>query len=389
MLGITEKYNQFKKSTYFAGGKFVIYAARVYLAATFAAGCLGAVIGFPLLTFPLAMLISNPVVWVLMGVVLTAAYKMVVKPLFHLAKDYINKKKAPEGEKSEEKEVEPQKSPEKQEQTVANQERPKTPGRDSGIFECEKDKNSFLYRTENGDYKYHLSTTDIIDIAESKYRWIGYIDRKGLKDTSQGVYFTCPDNLESSLHGQLKKYKSQQEGKNLIFTSILNLNGNHWVTLVVAYNPNSVSRAYYCDSFGKDLPNEILDALQKTLKMGRNNIRISKEKQQEDDYNCGIFALENAHRITQMFNENKSSDEIKRELSEYKPNEEELKNKRIEFAKVLEKYKRSGVNMPDSQRKSRRSSVASGDSGLGSKKFHENLDTLVHQTNRGNCKMEM
>ncbi|MGL9779723.1 MAG: Ulp1 family isopeptidase, partial [Wolbachia sp.] len=67
MLGITEKHNQFKKSTYFAGGKFVIYAACVYLAATFAAGCLGAVIGFPLLTFPLAMLISNPVVWVLMG----------------------------------------------------------------------------------------------------------------------------------------------------------------------------------------------------------------------------------------------------------------------------------------------------------------------------------
>ncbi|MFP3031236.1 MAG: hypothetical protein ACEY3M_08925 [Wolbachia sp.] len=75
MSGITEKYNQFKASTYFAGGKFVIYSTCVCLAATFAVGYLGLIIGFPLLTFPLAMLISNPVVWVLMGIILTVAYK--------------------------------------------------------------------------------------------------------------------------------------------------------------------------------------------------------------------------------------------------------------------------------------------------------------------------
>lgn len=126
MLGVTEKYNQFKKSTYFPGGKFVISATCILLVAALAAGCLGTVIGSPLLTFPLAMLISNPVVWVLMGIVVTAAYKMVVEPLFYLAKNYINGKGASKGEKSEEK------SPE-QEQTVANQERPKTPDRDSGI----------------------------------------------------------------------------------------------------------------------------------------------------------------------------------------------------------------------------------------------------------------
>ncbi|NEV49944.1 hypothetical protein EUZ93_05800 [Wolbachia pipientis] len=362
MSGIIEKYNQFKESTYFASGKFVIYAACVYLAATFAAGCLGAVIGFPLLTFPLAMLISNPVVWVLMGVVLTAAYKMVVKPLFHLAKDYINKKKAPEGEKSEEKEVEPQKSPEKQEQTVANQERPKTPGRDSGIFECEK---NFVHETNNGNYEYKLSTTDIRDIAKSSYGWIADKDRKGLKNASKGVYFACPGNFTSSLEAELQEYKNKEDS-NLVFTSILNLNGNHWVTLVVSYDEKSKKlRAYCCDSFGKSLLEKVSSALQKTLGVDNSSIESSKIKQQTDTHNCGIFALENAHRITQMFNENKSSDEIKRELSEYKPNEEELKNKRIEFAKVLEKYKRSGVNMPDSQRKSRRSSVASGDSGLG------------------------
>ncbi|WP_341823885.1 hypothetical protein [Wolbachia endosymbiont (group A) of Agelastica alni] len=126
MLGITKKYNQFKESTYFAGGKFIIYATCVCLAGTFAVGCLGLIIGFPLLTFPLAMLISHPVIWIIMGVVLTAAYKMVVEPLFHLAKNYINGKRASKGEKSEEK------SPER-EQPEENQGRPKTPDRDSGV----------------------------------------------------------------------------------------------------------------------------------------------------------------------------------------------------------------------------------------------------------------
>ncbi|WP_425385777.1 hypothetical protein [Wolbachia endosymbiont (group A) of Barypeithes pellucidus] len=124
MLGITEKYNQFKESTYFAGGKFVICATCVCLAATFAAGCLGAVIGSPLLTFPLAMLISHPVIWIIMGVVLTTAYKS--------AKNYINGngKGASKGEKSEEKDTELQ---DLQGKTPEKQARPKTPDRDSGI----------------------------------------------------------------------------------------------------------------------------------------------------------------------------------------------------------------------------------------------------------------
>lgn len=94
MLGITEKYNQFKESTYFTGRKFVIYSLGIYLAATFTVGCLGLIIGSPLLTFPLAMLISSPVVWILMGIVLTAIYKVAVQPLFYLAKDFINGKRA-------------------------------------------------------------------------------------------------------------------------------------------------------------------------------------------------------------------------------------------------------------------------------------------------------
>ncbi|MFP3033955.1 MAG: Ulp1 family isopeptidase, partial [Wolbachia sp.] len=300
MLDITKKYNQFKKSTYFAGGKFVIYATCVCLAATFAVGCLGLIIGFPLLTFPLAMLISNPVVWVLMGIVVTAAYKMVVEPLFHLAKNYINGKRASKGEKSEEKDTELQ---DLQGKTPEKQARPKTPDRDSGVITSEIaiDNNSFLHQTEKEkNYNYKLTTTDIRDIVKSKYGWIAHKNKKGLKDTSEGVIFACPDST-SSLEQELKEYKNkvEQGDNNFIFTSILHINGNHWVTLVIKPDTGDKKfKAYYCDSFGEPLPEEVSSALQKTLGIDNSSIRNSKAKQQDDKYNCGIFALENAKKIT-------------------------------------------------------------------------------------------
>ncbi|WP_237350020.1 hypothetical protein [Wolbachia endosymbiont of Cylisticus convexus] len=82
----------------------------------------------------------------------------------------------------------------------------------------------------------------------------------------------------------------------------------------------------------------IVSILQETLEIGNNdNIRSSPTKQQEDGCNCGIFALENAHRITEMLNEDKSFDEIDRELSKYKPNPEQLQKKRREFTEALMK----------------------------------------------------
>jgi len=104
MLGIREKYNTFKESTHFtklkASGRFAVYAFCIYLATTFTIGCLGLIIGSFLLTLPLAMLISNPIVWILMGIVLTATYKMVIEPLFYLVKDYVDEKGTVKEEKS-------------------------------------------------------------------------------------------------------------------------------------------------------------------------------------------------------------------------------------------------------------------------------------------------
>ncbi len=333
------------------------------------------------------MLISNPVVWVLMGIILTVAYKMVVEPLFYLAKGYINGKRASKKEKSKEAEIKLQ---ELQKQPEKNQERPKTPDRDSGVIisEIAIDNNSFLHKTEKEkNYNYKLTTTDIRDIVEAHYGWTAYKDRKGLKNAPEGVIFACPDS--TSLEQELKEYKNkvEREGSDLVFTSILNLNGNHWVTLVISHDEKSEKfRAYYCDSFGELLPEKLSSALQKTLGVDNSSIESSKIKQQkdEDKWNCGVFALENAKKVTDMLRESKSFDEIDDQLK-YELSSEQLIEKRKEFAKALEKDEQSIASTPGN-RSRRNSSASLDDSGLGVEagEFHENLDTLVHQTNRKN-----
>jgi len=104
MLAIIERYNKSKESTHFtklkASGRFAVYAFCIYLATTFTIGCLGLIMGSFLLTLPLAMLISNPIAWILMGIVLAATYKMVIEPLFYLVKGYVDEKGTVKEEKS-------------------------------------------------------------------------------------------------------------------------------------------------------------------------------------------------------------------------------------------------------------------------------------------------
>lgn len=112
MLGFTEKYNEFIDSTYFKNLKAGIRFAIYYAAATFAVGCLGLIIGSPILIFPLAMLISHPLVWLAMGIVSAVVYKTIAKPLFHSAKGFINKTRDLTEENSKEEGVGEQKSQE-------------------------------------------------------------------------------------------------------------------------------------------------------------------------------------------------------------------------------------------------------------------------------------
>ncbi|MCA4775308.1 hypothetical protein IHO40_04340 [Wolbachia endosymbiont of Mansonella ozzardi] len=406
MLSTKEKVTYFTKLK--TGGRFAIYTFGIYLAATFTIGCLGLIIGSSLLTFPLAMLISNPVVWVLMGIAFVVVCKVAVEPLYRLVRE-LNGKRTSKVEG-----VEPQELQE-QENTVVNQ---KELDKDSGIVpgsepgsknssrrnsagsglggkEFYENLDTLVHKTNRENYTYWLQQHDIAHIARAVYNY---------SESSDGhIFFCIPGNLES-LNERLKEYKNKAERENSkrIFTSVINLGSNHWVTLVVAYNlDNEQFRAYYCDSFStnlsspgskrssiklanevkglisplteqaselnaqgrkemdkdvqktaqtcRDKKNElvnvpintdnIVSALEEILRMGSGNIKSSKTKQQSDGCNCGIFALENAHKITQMLIEGKSFDEINKELSKYKFN---LNGKRREFAEALmndEKWK--------------------------------------------------
>ncbi|MDR3131795.1 MAG: hypothetical protein LBU02_01710 [Rickettsiales bacterium] len=354
MLGTTEKDTYLNKLK--DGGRFAIYAFGIHLAATFTIGCLGLITGSSLLTLPLAMLISRPVVWAVMGVVLTVIYTVAIEPLFRWVKGYVSGKGA---------------------------------DKDSGVGkEFSEDLQTLVHQTNRGNYDYWLQQHDIAHIARAVYNY---------SESSDGhIFFCIPGNLES-LSERLREYKNkaEQENSKRIFTSVINLGGNHWVTLVVAYNSdNEQFRAYYCDSLSADLPSpgsqrkkieraseikglipplteqsrelnaqgreemgqdvqktaqtcwdkknelvnipidtdSIVSALEAVLKIENCNIRSSKTKQQNDGCNCGIFALENAHKITQMLSEGKSFDEIDKELSGYRFG---LNEKRREFAEAL------------------------------------------------------
>ncbi|UIP92084.1 C48 family peptidase [Wolbachia pipientis] len=193
-----------------------------------------------------------------------------------------------------------------------------------------------------GNYEYKLTSTDIRNIASACYKWKANLDRKGLKDISQGIFFNC-FSIED-LEAQLKGYEAlEQKNKDLVFSSVINTGADHWVMLVVKRRENKF-KAYYCNSYGASVPSGIFQALLKadTLAIEENDIKSSgiKQQSQKDGWNCGIYALENAKIVTDMMKEGRSFDDIDEELGRYvyeglKQEANRLQEKREEFARVL------------------------------------------------------
>ncbi len=101
----------------------------------------------------------------------------------------------------------------------------------------------FIRATKEGNYKYWLQASDISDIADVIYN---------CSNENKDVYF-CITGSFAHLVKELSEYKEQRQKKlHLTFTSIINLGGQHWVTLVVKYYGNKY-RGYYCESFGDTL----------------------------------------------------------------------------------------------------------------------------------------
>jgi hypothetical protein len=163
-------------------------------------------------------------------------------------------------------------------------------------YRTKRSIETFEEATAKGKYDYWLTQEDIADIARIEYNFFRSAD-------------SIPDMYTFEVSGSIEQLTTQIErlqastqltGNRL--TTIINLSGQHWVTLVISRRYSTYD-GFYIDSQGSLLPNEYLKLLR------RFNIVIEDFSQnffqQIDDYNCGLWALENAADLNKMLAESR------------------------------------------------------------------------------------
>lgn len=162
-----------------------------------------------------------------------------------------------------------------------------------------------------------LSYGDVSLIANKKY---GY-----RYDNTNTIFDICGSRKHLERH--IRNYLELPEGdRNKTLTSIINIYNVHWVAMVISCRNNQYY-AYYIDSLGDEI-NPVVHKSLNTCNI--YNILASTIKQQTDHYNCGLWALENAHHINNI-------------IKDYEPYLDTenfmLPNKNTEyFAQTREKY---------------------------------------------------
>ncbi len=149
------------------------------------------------------------------------------------------------------------------------------------------------FATDNVYYRYWLQQHDMAYVARAqRYNFpVGHEMRFHI----MGIINDQVDVLET----HIRRFKKERDVGPRRSTLIVNLGGNHWVTLVIDYrNRNYIG--YYADSFGTGIRDDIREALESNGVL----VRDISVLQQRDGYNCGFWALENARDINQVLNEN-------------------------------------------------------------------------------------
>ncbi|MCA7010493.1 ankyrin repeat domain-containing protein [Wolbachia endosymbiont of Tribolium confusum] len=157
--------------------------------------------------------------------------------------------------------------------------------KDIGIQE--ENLNTLESATAEKDYHYWLQQHDIADIARIEY---GY-GTDGANTLFEVV--GSPKHIANQLQQFQNSVATRGEKRPL--TLIVNLNNNHWVTLVVAYQ-NGKYNGYYADSFGSNVP----DSIRQVLQQAQITVNDVSFAQQRDGHNCGLWALENARDINDV-----------------------------------------------------------------------------------------
>ncbi|MFP3025334.1 MAG: hypothetical protein ACEY3L_03460, partial [Wolbachia sp.] len=158
--------------------------------------------------------------------------------------------------------------------------------------------------TAEKDYRYWLQQHDIADIARIKY---------GYGTDGADTLFEIVGSPEHIVN-QVQQFQDSvaTRGERRPLTLIVNLNNNHWVTLVISHQ-NGQYNGYYVDSLGNNVPDNIRQVLQQA-QITVNDVSVT---QQRDGYNCGLWALENARDINTVLQGSRLSnipDEIRNHL---------------------------------------------------------------------------
>lgn len=155
--------------------------------------------------------------------------------------------------------------------------------------EKRKDLTFFELATKETRYDYRLQAQDIHDIARIEYRFEASI--------ADGLFEIVGSHKH--LTEQLKQFKDRVlQGETRPLTLIINLNNNHWVTLVIS-NKDGKYQGYYADSLGEKIPGNYKKVLiQNSITVKDLTCQTDRlPVQQQDNYNCGLWALENARDI--------------------------------------------------------------------------------------------
>ncbi|WP_341816941.1 hypothetical protein [Wolbachia endosymbiont (group A) of Agelastica alni] len=272
---------------------------------------------------------------------------------------------------------------EMQKQSLRLEERTSTKSQNKGSSVSAKsslDQSSkeFIQSTEGGNFQICLQNTVIDDIAKYLYKWT--------EDNNVIWGVEGPGRLPR----ELNKFKKNKD-KTLIY--IVNKDGNHWVTLVAIHTNEQEDVFFYADSFGVGIEECRVNAVGRgkidsdaenkasqgnadrngqnveqnsdddvifvgkiaPLKQnGNDNICVSLDKflknegysegniyklsilQQEDHWNCGVFALENAKAILNAVrNGNDDPAKVKESLKAV--------NKDVNHLNILRKYFANGL----------------------------------------------
>ncbi|MFZ0219945.1 MAG: NB-ARC domain-containing protein [Candidatus Aquirickettsiella sp.] len=179
--------------------------------------------------------------------------------------------------------------------------------------------------TARGHYSYWLSLDDLTEIVRLEYS--NYASIVG--GNKKYEILASLSDLNTKLETFLLKTKELAEARQ---TLIIQLESLHWVTLVISYKDRNYS-AYYTDSKNYPLPLEYYNLLFDQFKIQPMSLSPGFQ-QQTEDYNCGLWALENADKLNRMLDENKSLNWLINQL-QLSRNKEYFERKRLFFTEKL------------------------------------------------------